>query len=385
MNRSENTIQDTTGSAQVSSQLLPMIERWVRFESPSYSEEALRGMARLIVEDAVSLGLHAVTQPLSTAGAPLVHIHNRRDGDTRPGVLVLGHYDTVHPIGTLEKNPFRIEGDKLYGPGIYDMKAGICLALVGLARVQADTQVPVDLVILPDEETGSHRSREVIEDFARRSLYALVCEPARADGGRCVTARKGTGFITVKAHGRPAHAGMQHQKGRNAIEEIAHHVLALQAMTDYERGITVSVGNIQGGTTVNVVPEHCQIKADFRLPDPQAADELRTKVEALKAQVPDVELDVNFRLNRPPMPRTAATEKLLCRCQAFAVRAGFVLEEAPMTGGASDANFTAALGLPTLDGLGADGDGAHTLHEHILLSTLGLRQQFWVETLRGLA
>jgi glutamate carboxypeptidase len=145
------------------------------------------------------------------------------------------------------------------------------------------------------------------------------------------------------------------------------------------------VGNIQGGTTVNVVPEHCQIKADFRLPDPQAADELRTKVEALKAQVPDVELDVNFRLNRPPMPRTAATEKLLCRCQAFAVRAGFVLEEAPMTGGASDANFTAALGLPTLDGLGADGDGAHTLHEHILLSTLGLRQQFWVETLRGLA
>ena len=385
MNRSENTMKESSGSAQISSQLLPMIERWVRFESPSYSEEALCGMARIIVQDAVNLGLRALTQPLSTDGAPLVHIHNRRDGDTRPGILVLGHYDTVHPIGTIEKNPFRIEGDKLYGPGIYDMKAGICLALAGLAQVQADTRLPVDLVILPDEETGSHRSRQVIEDFARRSLYALVCEPARADGGRCVTARKGTGFITVKAHGRPAHAGMQHQKGRNAIEEIAHQVLALQAMTDYERGITVSVGGIQGGTTVNVVPEHCRITADFRLPDPQAADELRAKVEALKARVPDVTLDVDFKLNRPPMPRTEAGAKLLRSCQEFAVRAGFVLDEAPMTGGASDANFTAALGLPTLDGLGADGDGAHTLHEHILLSTLDPRQRFWAETLQGLA
>lgn len=366
--------------------LLDLIERWVRFESPSYSQEALRGMAQLIVDDARALKLTAQTSSMGSEGAPLVHIHNRQAGDERPGILVLGHYDTVHPIGTLEKNALRREGDKLYGPGIYDMKAGICLALVGMAQAQAQggTKLPVDLVILPDEETGSHRSRAAIEDFARQSRYALVCEPARAEEGRCVTARKGTGFVTVKAHGRPAHAGMQHQKGRNAIEEIAHQVLALQAMTDYERGVTVSVGVISGGTTVNVVPEHCEIRADFRLPDPQAADELRAKVEGLRARVPDVTLDVNFELNRPPMPRTEGTADLLQRCQAYAAAAGLALNEAPMTGGASDANFTAALGLPTLDGLGADGDGAHTLYEHILVSTLAQRQQFWVNTLQDL-
>ncbi|NYT57966.1 M20 family metallopeptidase [Alcaligenaceae bacterium] len=366
--------------------LLEMIERWVRLESPSYSEEALQDMAQLIVADAQSLGLNADMHELGSAGAPLVHIHNRKAGDDRPGILVLGHYDTVHPVGILEKNALRREGDKLYGPGIYDMKAGICLALMGLAQAQqaGGTALPVDLVILPDEETGSHRSRNAIEDYARKSRYALVCEPARADRGRCVTARKGTGFITVKAQGRLSHAGMQHEKGRNAIEEIAHQVLALQAMTDYERGITVSVGVIRGGTTPNVVPEHCEIRADFRLPDPAAADELRVKVEALQARVPDVVLDVVFELNRPPMPRTEGTVDLLQRCQAYAAAAGLLLDEAPLTGGASDANFTAALGLPTLDGLGADGDGAHTLYEHILVSTLGSRQQFWMNTLQAL-
>lgn len=388
MNLSASTPQQASADTpqDFSEQLLPMIERWVRFESPSHNEETLHGMARLIVEDALQLGLHAQLQPLSTEGAPLVHIHNRHDGDSRPGILVLGHYDTVHPVGTLQKNPWRIEGDKVYGPGTYDMKAGICLALSGLAQAQAQggTALPVDLVILPDEETGSHRSRQHIEDFARRSRYALVCEPARAEGGRCVTARKGTGFITIKAHGRPSHAGMQHHKGRNAIEEIAHQTLALQAMTDYARGITVSVGLVQGGTTVNVVPEHSQLRADFRLPDPAAADELRAKVSALQPRVPDVKLDVDFQLNRPPMPRTEATVELLRRCQAFASSAGLALDEAPMTGGASDANFTAALGLPTLDGLGADGDGAHTLHEHVLLSTLEPRRQFWRATLQGL-
>lgn len=367
--------------------LLDMIERWVRLESPSYSQDALQAMAQLIVDDAQRLNLNADTHALESAGAPLVHIHNRQAGDDRPGILVLGHYDTVHPVGILEKNPLRREGDKLYGPGIYDMKAGICLALMGLAQAQQSggTALPVDLVILPDEETGSHRSRDAIEDYARKSRYALVCEPARADQGRCVTARKGTGFITVKAQGRPAHAGMQHQKGRNAIEEIAHQVLALQAMTDYERGITVSVGVVKGGTTPNVVPEHCEIRADFRLPDPAAADELRVKVQALQARVPDVTLDVVFELNRPPMPRTEGTAELLQRCQAYAAAAGLALDEAPMTGGASDANFTAALGLPTLDGLGADGDGAHTMYEHILVSTLGSRQQFWANTLQALS
>src|SRR5690606_26209406 len=146
----------------------------------------------------------------------------------------------------------------------------------------------------------------------------------RAEEGRCVTARKGTGVISVKAHGRPAHAGIHHQKGRNAIEEIAHQALALQAMTDYEHDVTVSGGVNNGGRTPNLVPEHCEIRADFRLPDPEAADELRAKVDQLQARLPDVTLDVKFELNRPPMPRTEGTADLLQRCQAYAADAGFI-------------------------------------------------------------
>src|SRR5690606_29018306 len=312
--------EKTEPEVATSASLRAMIQRWVELESPSSDYATLLAMADLIAEDVLALGLQVEYIGLANGAPPLLHVHNRADSDERPGILILSHYDTVHPVGTLEDNPVRVEGDRLYGPGTYDMKAGICLALSGLAQASAQggTALPVDLVILPDEETGSHRSREHIEDFARRSRYALVCEPARTEGGRCVTARKGTGFITVKAHGRPSHAGMQHQKGRNAIEEIAHQILALQAMTDYARGITVSVGVVQGGTTVNVVPEHSQLTADFRLPDPQAAEELRAKVNALRARVPDVTLEVDFQLNRPPMPRTDATVELLRRCQAYA-------------------------------------------------------------------
>lgn len=363
-----------------------MIERWVVLESPSHDAAALNAMAGLIEGDARALGLRVARIALAEGAPPLLHVHNRTEGDTRPGILVLAHYDTVHPVGTLRKNPLRLEGDRLYGPGIYDMKAGICLALTGLAQARdgQGTRLPVDIVVSPDEETGSHLSRTAIEDFARRSKYVLVCEPARAGQGRCVTARKGTGFITLKTRGRPAHAGVQHQKGRNAIEDMAHHILALQAMTDYDRGITVNVGTITGGTTPNVVPEHCQIRVDFRIPDAQAGEELRRQVEALSAVVPDVQLDIVFELNRPPMPRTTGTAALLERCQGFARQAGFDLDEAPMTGGGSDANFTAALGLATLDGIGADGDGAHTLNEHILVSTLASRQQFWRQALAEL-
>lgn len=368
-----------------SASLRNMIERWVALESPSHDNATLNAMADLIDTDARELGLQVERIALADGAPPLLHVHNRDQGDSRPGILVLAHYDTVHPVGILKENPLRVEGDRLYGPGIYDMKAGICLALTGLAQAREQgTRLPVDIVISPDEETGSHLSRAAIEDFARRSKYVLVCEPARADQGRCVTARKGTGFITLTTRGRPSHAGVQHQKGRNAIEDMAHHILALQAMTDYDRGITVNVGTITGGTTPNVVPEHCQVRVDFRIPDAQAGDELHQRVQALKAVVPDVQLDIVFELNRPPMPRTPGTAALLERCQGFARQAGFDLDEAPMTGGGSDANFTAALGLPTLDGIGADGDGAHTLNEHILLSTLGQRQQFWRLTLAEL-
>ena len=362
------------------------IQTWIRCESPSGSPPAIATMVAMVEQYAKSAGLAAEASTLGDTTGPLLHITNRAAGDTREGILVLGHLDTVHPIGTLQQNACRIEGDKLYGPGSYDMKAGIYLALTALGQLSApgSTALPIDLLLVPDEETGSHASRTAIERFAKQSRYALVGEPARADAGKCVTARKGTGMLRLKVQGRPAHAGVDHAKGRSAIREMAHQVLALEAMTDYARGITVSVGTIKGGTVTNTVPSQCQAMVDFRVPDMQAAEDVLAWMRALEPVGPDVTLDIDVELNRPPMVKTDAVAKLLSRAKGWAAESGFALEEAAMTGGGSDANFTAALGVPTLDGLGADGDGAHTLHEYILVSTLERRLDFWRRLLQNL-
>ncbi len=362
-----------------SEELAAGIQTWMCIESPTGSPQNVAVMAALVEAQAQALGLRTALSSLGDAAGPLLHISNRAAGDLRPGVLVLGHLDTVHPVGTLLLNPCRIEGDRLYGPGGYDMKAGIYLALLALGAAAAPgaTPLPIDLVLVPDEETGSHQSRPSIEAFARKSRYALVCEPARTENGKCVTARKGTGVLQLRVHGVPAHAGVAHQKGRSAIREMAHQVLALEAMTDYARGITVNVGTIGGGTVTNTVPSSCAVNVDFRVPDMQAGQELVARMKALTPVGPDMRLEIDVDLNRPPMVKTDAVAKLLGGAQACARQAGFALEDAPMTGGGSDANFVAALGLPALDGLGADGDGAHTLNEYILQSTLPSRLKFW--------
>jgi len=369
-----------------SAQLAAGIQTWLRCESPSSSPQGIAAMGAIVEQHARAAGLTTVVSSLGDTTGPLLHITNRVAGDVRDGILILGHLDTVHPVGTLLQNPCRIEGDRLYGPGSYDMKGGIYLALTAMGQLSAPgaTALPVDFLLVPDEETGSHQSRQSIEQFARKARYVLVCEPARADGGKCVTARKGTGMLRLKVHGRPAHAGMQHEKGRSAIREMAHQVLALEAMTDYERGITVSVGTISGGTVTNTVPALCQVMVDFRVPDMEAAQDIVARMNALRPVGPDVRLEIDVELNRPPMVKTDAVAELLSRSQACATQAGFTLEDAPMTGGGSDANFTAALGLPTLDGLGPDGDGAHTLNEYILVSTLGRRLTFWQLLLKSL-
>jgi len=368
-------------------ELVAGIQSWVRCESPSSSPEGVAAMAALVEAQARAAGLTVEITPLDAATGPLLYATNRAPGDTRPGVLVLAHLDTVHPIGTLQDNPCRIEDDRLYGPGSYDMKGGIYLALAALSTLAkpGSTRLPVDFLMVPDEEIGSHASRPSIERYAANAKYGLVCEPARPNGGKCVTARKGTGMLRLNVKGRPAHAGMQHEKGRSAIREMAHQVLALEAMTDYERGVTVSVGTIAGGTVTNTVPAQCRCVVDFRVPDMGAAEDVLRRMRSLCAVGPDVELDIDVELNRPPMVRTDAAAALLSMAQGYAREAGFDLEEAPMTGGGSDANFTSAMGVPTLDGLGADGDGAHTLHEYILVSTLQARAKFWELLLRELA
>jgi len=367
------TASDTTAK------IVADLTTWLQCESPSHAPGRVAAMVDIVRAYAAGFGLRAEVSSLGDDVGPMLCASNRAAGDTRPGILILGHLDTVHPVGTVNDNPCRVEDDRLYGPGCYDMKAGIYLALTALGELSspAATKLPVDFLLVPDEETGSHASRAAIEDYAARARYVLVTEPARANGGRCVTARKGTGMVKLATRGRPAHAGVAHEKGRSAIREMAHQVLALEAMTDYERGVTVSVGTISGGTVTNTVPEHCRVMVDFRVPDMAAADDLLARIRALTPVNPDVELDVDVELNRPPMVKTDAQTALLARAQACAREAGFELTDAPMTGGGSDANFTAALGIPTLDGLGADGDGAHTLWEYVQVSTLPARLDFW--------
>lgn len=377
---------DNPSTHTLAQTLAQELRTWIECESPSNDPAAVRRMAQIVVAKAHAAGLQVTLSEIGETKLPMIVVTNRAYGDKRQGLLLLAHIDSVHPIGTLKTNPCRIEDDKLYGPGAFDMKGGAFLALTALGEFSKpnSTKLPVDFLLVPDEEVGSHASRAYIEDFAKKARYALVPEPARPNGGRCVTGRKGTGMLKLICTGRPSHAGMAHEKGRSAIREMAHQILALEAMTDYTRGITVSVGTISGGTVTNTVPSHCEVMVDFRIPDEAAGKELVARIQALKPHDPDVTLTIDVELNRPPMVKSPASDRLLQQLKRYATPCGFELEEAPVSGGGSDANFTSAVGCPSIDGLGAEGDGAHTLREHVFVSALPRRLEFWRNTLANI-
>lgn len=377
---------DNPSTNALAQTLAQELRTWIECESPSNDPAAVHRMAQIVVAKARTAGLQVNLSEIGETKLPMIVATNRAPGDTRQGLLLLAHIDSVHPIGTLKTNPCRIEDDKLYGPGAFDMKGGAFLALTALGEFSKpnSTKLPVDFLLVPDEEVGSHASRAYIEDFAKKARYALVPEPARPNGGRCVTGRKGTGMLKLICTGRPAHAGMAHEKGRSAIREMAHQILALEAMTDYTRGITVSVGTISGGTVTNTVPSHCEVMVDFRIPDEAAGEEIVARIQALKPHDPDVTLTIDVELNRPPMVKSPAADKLLQQLKQYATPSGFELDEAPVSGGGSDANFTSAVGCPSIDGLGAEGDGAHTLREHVFVSALPRRLEFWRNTLANI-
>ena len=299
---------------------------------------------------------------------------------------MLSHIDTVHPIGMLAGAlPFRRDGDKLYGPGVYDMKGGAYLALDALCRVaRAGTaRLPIVHLFTSDEEVGSPTSRELIEAQARGARCVLVTEPAR-DGGKIVTARKGVGRFEVTATGIPAHSGGAHRKGRSAIKEMAHQILAIEAMTDYARGVTTTVGLITGGTAANVIPQHCRVSVDLRVRDAATGREFEERILGLKSVDPDVKLKVTGGMNRPPFEKTQGIEALLRQAQGLAREIGFELADTRMTGGGSDGNFTAALGVPTLDGLGAVGGNAHAEGEWASVTALAQRTTLVAALVRDL-
>lgn len=359
--------------------LLEGIRQWVEIESHTPDAE---GVNRLV---------DRVEARYRRAGATVERIAGKQGrgdhviaqspwGGEGAGVLVLCHLDTVHPAGTLETFPFRQDGDKAFGPGIYDMKGGAYLAMAAyesLAAERGTAALPIRLLYTSDEEVGSPTSRALIERLGANAKYVLVTEPAR-EGGKIVTGRRGTGRYTVRAQGRPSHSGTRPQDGRSAIREIARQILDIEALNAPERGVNTNVGLISGGTAANVVPEHCSIEVDLRMRTLADADQLVARLTGLKPYDADVRLTIEGHLNRPPFEKTPAIAHLLGIARGIAAEIGFELVDM-YAGGGSDGNFLAHR-LPVLDGLGVDGAGAHTLDEHLLVSSLIPR----LRLLRGL-
>jgi glutamate carboxypeptidase len=350
--------------------LLDLIRTLVLIESPTDDKAAVDRCGAELARRLVEMGASVTTVPQATAGD---HLVARVGGGTRQ-VLLVGHFDTVWPIGQIARMPLREEDGRLYGPGTLDMKAGLALGMLAtraLFALSPPTDVRVTMVWSTDEEVGSETSRALIEAEARASDAVLVLEPAMANGA-VKTARKGIGQYDLTVHGVSAHAGVDPRKGVNAIRELALQILAVDTIRDLDRGISVNVGVISGGSRSNVVPDFATAAVDVRTETMADAAVVDRSMRALVAQMPGARLEVTGGFNRPPMERTAGVVRLYDLARASAAEIGIDLLEGA-TGGGSDGNFTAALGIPTLDGLGATGDGAHALHEHVTVGELAER------------
>ena len=347
-------------------EVLERIASYVAIETPSADEARLRGLADLIRRDIEQIGGRVEAHDAPGLGVNLVA---RWDGDGRKPVLVLCHYDTVHPVGTIARLPFRIDGNRAYGPGIYDMKAGIALVLEAMRGARRAR--PVTLVVTCDEEIGSHSSRTLMENAARESEAVLVMEPPLPDGS-VKTARKGVGVYMLRTHGQQAHAGVEPGAGVDAIGEMARQIVDILALADHSRGTTLNVGRVVGGTASNVIAELAEAEVDIRYTAPEEGERVDRAMRSLRPHNPRARVTIEGGLNRPPFVRTDAVARLyeFVRTQGAAI--GLTLGEGS-TGGASDGNFTAAVGAPTIDGLGAPGAGAHTYEEHIIIDALPQR------------
>ena len=350
--------------------LLDLIHALVAIESPTDDKAAVDRCGAVLADRLRAIGGAVTAVPQTSAGD---HLLARFGGGARQ-VLVIGHFDTVWPIGQLGRMPVREQAGRLHGPGVLDMKAGIALGMLA-TRALMDLAPPIDARVTmlwsTDEETGSDTSRALIETEARQSDAVLVLEPSLA-GGALKTARKGVGQYELSVHGVSAHAGVDPRKGVNAIRELALQVLAVDEIRNLDRGISVNVGVISGGTRSNVVPDLATASVDVRAETLADSEDIDRAMRALTAQTPGARLEVSGGFNRPPMERSAGVVRLFETARACADEIGIALQEGA-TGGGSDGNFTAALGIATLDGLGAVGDGAHALHEHVELAPLPAR------------
>lgn len=351
--------------------LLERLERYVRLESPSTDKSAVDRLAAAVAEEAEALDGQPEFHRQNEAGD---HLVVRWSHPGQRSALLLTHLDTVHPVGTLQKMGLVRDGRRMIGPGVFDMKASVAMALTALQALWELKGGPgrsVTLLCTSDEEVGSGSSRALIEDLARGHEVVFCLEPALSDGA-LKTKRKGIGIFEIEVLGRPAHAGVSPEKGVNAIVEMGRQIGRVEQLQDQELGISVNVGTIRGGTRSNVVPERCTVKVDVRIPTPEHADKLAHAIQGLAPTVEGAEIRVRGGWNRPPMPRTPAIGEAFQQARAIASELGFELGEGS-TGGGSDANFVAPLGIPLLDGLGAIGGGAHSQEEFVWIDSLPRR------------
>lgn len=352
--------------------LVQTIRSFVEIESPSDNKEAADRMGAFLAGTFEAIGGKAKLHRAEEYGDNL-QIDFPGD-DTQKPVLLLGHFDTVYPLGMLAKMPCRIEKDRMHGPGVLDMKSGVALmlyAIEGLKAWHGKLARPVTVFLVSDEEVGSYSSREVTMSLARQSAAVLVLEPA-AGRGAVKTARKGVGEYFLTAHGVSSHAGLDPGKGHSAIVELAHQITALWKLNDLKQGVSVNPGVLRGGTRTNVVAAEAVVEIDVRIKSAKQAAGLDRKLRALKPHDKRCKLTVEGGINRMPMERTPGVAALYEKAKGIAHQINWKLGEAAV-GGGSDGNFTAGIGIPTLDGLGAVGEGAHAVHEHVVISELPRR------------
>jgi glutamate carboxypeptidase len=350
------------------SEALRFLQEMVGMESPSFDKVLIDKLVKFAGSRFAAIGAEVEFAKADRFGD---HLIARFPGKPSERILLLGHTDTVWPAGEITKRPFKIDSGRAFGPGVFDMKAGIVLmwlAIDALHKMYGHLPKSLTVLLVSDEEIGSHSSRPVIESEATACRAVFVLEPS-LPGGALKTARKGVGTFTVKAIGKAAHAGIDPGSGVNAIEEISRQIIKLQGLNNPALGTSITVGVVQGGIRSNVVPPEAAAEIDVRITSNEEAERIANVIKTLSPELPDARLEIRGSINRPPMERTTETIRLFQAAQRVAANLGFALQEGS-TGGASDGNFTSALGIPTLDGLGAIGGGAHAVDEWVDIESL---------------
>ena len=360
-------------------EIVSWIARAVAIESPSFNKPAVDKMAEFLADSFEQAGGKAKLHKQGKLGNHLQVEFAGAPRDGRKPVLLLGHHDTVWEMGSLKSMPCRVRNGKISGPGSLDMKTGLAqmlFAVCALRAVLGEIPRPVTVLSVTDEEIGSDSSRALTEALAKKSAAVFVLEPAQAPNGALKTARKGVGEFVVKVTGRASHAGVDFSTGASAITELARQIERIAAFTDLKRGLTVNPGVIRGGTRTNVVAAHAEVAVDVRIPRNADGKLLEKKFRSLKPFDKRCQLEVSGGINRPPMERSRAGAALFAQARKLAEHLGgknrWRLAESA-TGGGSDGNFTAALGIPTLDGMGAVGEGAHAAHEAAFIAEIPRR------------